>query len=176
MKDNMFIESKKEHYESSDTNEKLIINLRDLSHTMRALYEGKGSQKRVLIVLKKVGKITQRELTQRLGIQPGSASEVISKLESTGLIVRKSSDNDRRTIDIELTADGEESAAQALSERNQRHEEMFSCLSDSEKELLLSLLEKVNTDWLTRYGDIKSQNHRPPHHHRHGGYHSVEED
>lgn len=59
-------------YNVADINDKLIINLRDISHTMRYLYEGKGSQKRILIVLDEIGSnITQRELTQRLGIQPG---------------------------------------------------------------------------------------------------------
>ena len=48
---------------------RLIINLRDISHTMRRLYEGKGSQKRVLMLLREAGTITQRELTARLGIQ-----------------------------------------------------------------------------------------------------------
>lgn len=50
---------------------------------MRFLYEGKGSQKRILIVLEDIGGcVTQRQLTERLGIRPGSVSEVIAKLES----------------------------------------------------------------------------------------------
>ena len=69
------------HYQEADIPKKLIINLRDINHVMRSLYEGKGSQKRILIVLNEVGNITQRELTERLGIQPGSVSEVIAKLE-----------------------------------------------------------------------------------------------
>ncbi|MFR5072181.1 MAG: hypothetical protein ACLTDS_08630 [Bianqueaceae bacterium] len=32
------------HYKDADRNDKLIINLRDLSHTMRFLYEGKGAR------------------------------------------------------------------------------------------------------------------------------------
>ena len=66
---------------AANINDKLIMNLRDISHTMRSLYEGRGSQKRILIILHEVGKITQRALTERLGIQPGSASEVIAKLD-----------------------------------------------------------------------------------------------
>ena len=92
-----------EHDNASDINRKLIINFRDISHTMRTLYEGRGSQKRVLIVLLETGKITQRALTERLGIQPGSASEVIAKLESAGLLVRTAGEEDRRTADISLT-------------------------------------------------------------------------
>lgn len=146
-----------EHYHAADTNGKLIINLRDLSHTMRFLYEGRGSQKRVLIILNEVGTITQRALTERLGIQPGSASEVIAKLENAGLIIRTPSEEDRRTVDIVLTQRGKELAVTAADQRNHRHAEMFSCLSESEKTELLSLLEKVNADWERRYQDVEEE-------------------
>lgn len=63
-------------YDSLDLNNKLIWNLRDIGHTMRRIREGRGSQRRVLILLRESGATTQRELTARLGIQPGSASEV----------------------------------------------------------------------------------------------------
>ncbi len=133
---------------SDDINNKLIINLRNLSHTMRSLYEGRGS---ILIILNETGCITQRKLTQRLGIQPGSASEVISKLEGRGLIYRQPSETDHRTSDILLTEEGEKRAVEALEQRNSRHKEMFSCLSDGEKQQFLFLLEKVNEDWERRY-------------------------
>lgn len=130
----------------------LVIHLRDLSHTMRSLYEGRGSQKRVLIILEETGgSITQQKLTKRLDIQPGSASEVIAKLENAGYIRRTPNENDRRTTDIVLTEAGKAAAAQAKEQRIQRHEEMFSCLSDGEKKELLSLLEKINMDWESRY-------------------------
>ena len=136
---------------SDDINNKLIINLRNLSHTMRSLYEGRGSQRRILIILNETGCITQRKLTQRLGIQPGSASEVISKLEGRGLIYRQPSETDHRTSDILLTEEGEKRAVEALEQRNSGHKEMFSCLSDGEKQQFLFLLEKVNEDWERRY-------------------------
>lgn len=139
------------HYNAADINDKLIINLRDLSHTMRFLYEGKGSQKRILIILNEVGSITQRQLTQRLDIKPGSASEVLAKLESAGLIVRMPNAADRRTIDIQLTDAGKVLALEATEQRKQRHEEMFSCLSGEEKQAFLTLMEKIYSDWEMRY-------------------------
>lgn len=140
-----------ERYHSADINDKLIINLRDMGQTIRQLYEGKGSQKRILIILLEVGSITQRELTTRLGVQPGSASEVIAKLENAGLILRTVSPADRRTANIRLTPDGERLAQIALEDRLKRHEEMFSCLNDDEKQILLSLMERVCGDWDVRY-------------------------
>ena len=154
-------------YSSEDIDGTLVIGLRDISHTMRSLYEGRGSQKRILIVLSETGTITQRELTQRLGIQPGSASEVIAKLENMGLVERTLSETDRRTADISLTEEGRGQAQEALRQRRQRHEEMFSALTDGEKEQLLSLLEKLNGDWAERYCDSR---HQDGYFHRHEGH------
>lgn len=161
-------EMRMEHYLAADTNGRLIINLRELSHMMRMLYEGKASQKRILIILNETGNITQKDLTDRLGIQPGSASEILSKLESAGWILRTQNEGDRRTTDISLTDIGRELAKEASAQRKERHEEMFSCLSEEEKQQLLSLLERVRTDWRTRYeGREKAHGHGS--HERHGG-------
>ena len=140
-----------EQYRRLDKDNKLIWNFRDIGHTMRRISEGKGSRKRVLILLLENRGITQRELTQRLGIQPGSASEVIGKLEAAGLIERAPSESDRRTADIRLTEAGERLAQEACAERKARHEQMFSVLSEAEKDELLSLLERVNEDWSRKY-------------------------
>lgn len=160
------------HDNAADRNDKLILNLRDLSHTMRFLYEGKGSQKRILIVLNEIGgSVTQRELTERLEIQPGSASEVIAKLEDAGYIKRTPNETDRRTININLTELGKTAAEEAKKERKQRHEQMFSCLSEDEKEQLLSLLEKINTDWKQRYPYMGESRRMHKHHHKEHGHH-----
>lgn len=148
-------EQRKIHYDATDINDKLIINFRDLNHTIRSLYEGRGSQKRILIILNEVGTITQHMLTRRLGIQPGSASEVLAKLEKNGLITRSLSVVDRRTADITLTEKGKNMAEEFLTQRKKRHEEMFLCLSDNDKKELLALLEKINVDWEDRYSGRK---------------------
>ena len=163
------------HYQSTDTNDKLIINLRDLGHIMRFLYEGKASQKRILIILNELKTITQRDLTEHLGIQPGSASEILSKLESAGLIIRTQNETDRRTTDVSLTDTGRELAVEALAQRQRRHEEMFSCISEEEKEKLLSLLERIYADWRIRYcedGHHENYGHHGGHeHHRKHRHH-----
>ena len=141
----------KEGYDSLDQNNKLIWNLRDIGHTMRHISEGKGSQKRILIILKEAKQITQRELTQRLQIQPGSVSEVVGKLEAAGFLVRSPSETDRRTTNISLTEAGRAAAEEAHTQRQERHQQMFSSLSEEEKDTLLHLLEKVNTDWEQKY-------------------------
>ena len=110
--------------------DRLILELRAIHRTMNALYEGKGSWKRVLIVLGRTGPITQKALTNRLGIQPGSVSAVLGKMEAMGLITRTPSAADQRAA---------------------RHREMFACLSSEDKTALLRLLETLNADWEERF-------------------------
>lgn len=140
-----------ENYETLDLHNRLIRNFWNIAHTMRHISEGKGSQKRILMILKEYGDITQRELTEALGIQPGSVSEVLSKLEAAGLIQRTVSREDHRTTDIRLTEAGEAAAGMAYEQRKQRHQEMFRCLSETEMQTLLKLLEKVNASWSRQY-------------------------
>lgn len=131
--------------------EKLLHGLLDINHKMRMLYEGKASQSRILIILYEQGVISQKELTTYLGIQPGSASEILLKLEKAGLITRIQSETDRRTMEIRLTNDGKTLAQEAIERRRKRHEQMFMCLTPEEKNQLFSLLEKIDTDWENRF-------------------------
>lgn len=163
--------------EGTELNESLILNLRDLGHKLRFLFEGKGSQKRILIILYENGEMTQRALTDKIGIQPGSASEVIKKLDDAGLIMRTANEQDRRTVDIRLTQEGRNLAEEAYFDRKKRHEEMFSCLSAEEKVDLISMIQRLNEDWEIRYqkGEACSAEHHGEHgdscdhraHHRH---------
>ena len=140
-------------YQAQDAQGRLIWNLRDIGHTIRALSEGKASRVRVLAQLREDGRITQRELTERLGVQPSSASEAVGKLEAAGCITRAPSPTDRRMVELALTPQGELEAAQAEARRAQRHREMFSCLDAGEQAQLLALLEKLNRDWQSRFRD-----------------------
>ncbi|MCD7709084.1 MAG: MarR family transcriptional regulator [Clostridiales bacterium] len=132
-------------------NIELLFLLRDIGDIIRMLYEGRGSQKNVLITLLESGAITQSDLTRRIGVRPGSASEVLSKLERGGLIERTCDKADRRTADISLTAEGEAQARAASEARIKRHAEMFSCLTAEEKRQMIALADKLYRDWEKRY-------------------------
>ncbi len=162
---------RRERYENADTNDRIVINLRELGHKIRYRFEGKGSQERVLCILKEKGDITQRELTERLGIKPGSASELLAKLENAGMILRTPNDDDHRMVNISLTESGREQANKADGLREKKQEAMFACLTDEEKEMLLGLLEKLNRGW--EFQDTeKGHDGEWRRHHRGGGHHS----
>ena len=135
------------NHDTPNLNDELIRSFRDIGHTIRHLSEGRGSQKRILVLLRASGTVTQRELTRELRIQPGSASEVIGKLEAAGLLIRTPSQTDRRTADISLTAAGQTAAETAAEQRDKLREQMFSCLSEEEKGVLLGLLRTLTAAW-----------------------------
>ncbi len=132
-----------ETYRTLDNDAKLGMLFHRVHRMNRFFFEYHGGQHRILAVLAHDGDMTQRELTEKLGIQPGSASELIGKLERSGWITRTESDEDRRTADVHLT----ESGKAHLDESRQHKPELFSALNDDEKAQLVSLLEKLCADW-----------------------------
>ena len=138
-------------YDNLSIDTKIIKNFRGISHTIMRNSEGKGSQSRILIILLENKEVSQRALTKHLGIQPGSVSEVLKKLEDNGLINRLASEDDRRTSILSLTAKGEEAAKKALSHKDQLYNEMLEVLDEKDKQELLALLEKLNDDWDHKY-------------------------
>ena len=65
--------------------EQLVNAILDVGRDIRRLFEGKESQSRILMILRLHGAVTQKMLIQILHIQPGSASEILKKMEKAGL-------------------------------------------------------------------------------------------
>lgn len=158
------------NYEEMGTEEKLFVLLGKLGRMGHGAFDGKSSQHRILHILSKSERMTQRELTEQLGIRPGSASEIIKKLESAGLITRQSNSEDRRTVDIALT-DAGKAQAEATNAQHANHA-LFEILNEEEKQQLLGLLEKLGQDWHNRFrGEIRSEHKhhsKGDHDHKHG--------
>lgn len=156
-------------------NEKLVHSLWDISHKMRRLHDGKASQSRILVILRERETMTQRELTEHLHVQPGSASEILSKMEQTGLIVRVPNATDRRTTDLFLTEKGKILAHEAVEKRKALYEKMFLSLTAEEQDTLFSLLEKLQTDWDTRFDCLADGCHQKCYHEKETKCHQKEE-
>lgn len=154
------------HYNEMSTNDKILAQMSKLTHSSHSILGGRGGQKRILHILSKEGSMTQRELTERLDIQPGSASEIIKKLEAAGYIVRTANESDRRTADISLTEAGKAQVLEYDTQREAQASKLFSTLSAEETEQLLALLEKVSTDWDARFKECPRHSHC--HHHKEG--------
>ena len=149
--------TRSEAYAELETGEKLAVMLRELSHTGRFLLESRGGRNRILELLARENGMTQRALTERIGIQPGSASEILGKLEEAGLIVRTPNEADRRTADLRLTDAGRDVLEAGRAEREGRVRTAFDCLSAEERETFLALAEKLYADWRSRLRDRKPE-------------------
>lgn len=70
---------------------------------------GKRGQGRILKILLTEGEMTQKKLQERLGIQSGSMSEIVLKLEGNGLVYRTRDESDKRKIKLKITEAGRNS-------------------------------------------------------------------
>lgn len=132
--------------------DRLFRNLRGMAHQMQHRADAKGGQGRILGILLRRERMTQRDLQALLGIQAGSLSEVLAKLEAAGLISRTPNEEDRRGMELALTQEGRRVAQEREAERRQGRQELFGALSQEEKATLAELLEKLNGDWRSRFG------------------------
>lgn len=109
-------------------------------------------QEKILRILWEHGEISQRELQELLGIQPGSMSEIAAKLEAKGLIARGRAEADRRKILLSLTEAGRTWLARQDEDHvRKRRAELFSALTPEEQRALGALLEKLCVDWEERF-------------------------
>ncbi|MGM9521788.1 MAG: MarR family winged helix-turn-helix transcriptional regulator [Oscillospiraceae bacterium] len=103
----------------------------------------------VLKILAEHPSITQKELLALQNIQPGSLSEILTKLERKGLITRTKDELDKRKVCVSLTEAGKKESAKRLVEVNRN--DLFTGLEPEERQELLRLLTKLNQSWDERY-------------------------
>lgn len=131
--------------------EQLVNAILDVGRDIRRLFEGKESQSRILMILRLRRVVTQKMLIQILHIQPGSASEILKKMEKAGLIIRVPNEMNRRASDIVLTRQGRSVSEKLIEQRRGRYREMMACLSEDEKVSLFSMLDRMKEDWQQRF-------------------------
>ena len=103
------------------------------------------TQTTVLRALHENGPTSQKELQERLGIQPGSMSELVTKLENRGWVERTRDASDRRKVLLTLTV-----AGAAKIERQEHKSQLpvrYTALDDAEVDALSGLLERVIKGW-----------------------------
>lgn len=99
-------------------------------------------QGQLLGVLLKKGTATQGELSEILQIRPASLGELVYKLECKGYVERKPNVDDKRRVDVTLTAVGRDKALEIAASRQHLADELFSGLTDTEQGQFAALLDK----------------------------------
>lgn len=130
--------------------EKIVKRMIICSRYLRHYRHKNMAQDRVIELLgNHSGRMSQKEIQNRLGIRPGSVSELISKLEHRGLIVKEKSEEDKRAFDIVLTKKGEEEFT-LIKNSDDEYKDLFSVLSEEERGMLNDILGKLGNDWMNR--------------------------
>ena len=133
--------------ETRTLEEQLTCLLRFCGKTLHHGMGGKCSQERVLIMVDRRGTVTQRELMDIIGIQSGSMSEVLGKMEEAGLLDRVKNEADKRNVDVMLTEAGKQEAALVRQRRAGLEALLFAPLEEAEKRQLITLLKKLTDAW-----------------------------
>jgi len=97
----------------------------------------------VLSALAEFGPSAQRDLSERLRIDPSDLVSVLDDLEHDGLARRERDHKDRRRYAVTLTPEGRSRLAQRLAATQEMDERLFAVLSEDEKAELHRLLLRV---------------------------------
>ena len=106
---------------------------------------GRGmSRERLLTIISEYPDgIRQKDLAEAVGINASSASEVVSRLEDDGYLVRVIDESDKRATLLKLTEMGAVRAEEIRSERDSFLDDLFGRLTEDEKQTLSDLLDKL---------------------------------
>lgn len=132
---------------SPSRQEQLATLMRSLSHQLTRNSGKHPGKIRILRMLCQDGSLTQQEIQSRLDIQSGSVSEILSKMETLGLISRERHPDDRRKFVITITEDGRRDLAEHDIRRHRRQDARYGSLTPEEQDELIRLLTKLQETW-----------------------------
>ncbi|QHQ61614.1 MarR family transcriptional regulator [Anaerocolumna sedimenticola] len=116
------------------------------------IYQGQAGL--LQLVLKNNG-ASQKELAEQLDIRPSSMTEMLTKMERTGLILRSQDEKDRRIMRIYLTDKGKTTADSISGITADFLNSIFNTLSENEKEQLSDMIQKLSAYMENTNGKIK---------------------
>ena len=93
--------------------------------------------------LGEAGKIRMKLLSERLGVTTGTMTIMADRLQKLNLIQRVEDSKDRRAFNIELTEKGREIYRSHMRHHRQLGNELFSCLTSREMDVLVCILKKL---------------------------------
>ena len=91
--------------------------------------------------------LRMKELAARMGVTTGTLTVLADRLEKAGMIRRKPHEADRRSILVELTAQGHTIFQEHDELHNQLTQDITANLTDKERLNLATILEKMNCEF-----------------------------
>ncbi|MDX6215004.1 MAG: hypothetical protein QOG99_588 [Frankiales bacterium] len=96
-----------------------------------------------LRVVARFAPISQREVSERLGVHPSEMVKVVDQLESYGLVSRVRAEGDRRRYDLTITAKGRKVLDRFSEVSREVDQDFYGALTVREQEQLEKLLAKL---------------------------------
>ena len=116
--------------------------VRELNNRL-AKYNVTYAQWRFLLFLWQQEGLTQKALSQKVGIEPATTVRTLDRMERDQLIRRHRSERDRREINIFLTAKGKELYPVLAPICKELEEQMVRALEDGELETCVKVIAKL---------------------------------
>ena len=98
---------------------------------------------RVMAVLGDAGSLTQRQLVSATLMDKVAVNRACKQLEERGMLARSPNEADGRSHHLALTGEGVSIHAQIWPQAFDATERIFACLSDAERAVLRTTLDKV---------------------------------
>lgn len=108
-----------------------------------------AGQPKILEYLKEVGKADQKTIALHCEIEPATVGSILFRMERIGLVFRERGEEDRRAVNVRLTADGVKAAEKVESIFAMVERQALRGLSDQEKQTAVTILQKI-------YNNLKS--------------------
>ncbi len=97
----------------------------------------------VLEMLGHLGPLTIGDIGKRMLVTGGCTTVILDNLEKDGLVERVRSDEDRRVVNVQLTASGQSTFKRIFPKHAKRVTELAAVLTEEEQSQLSNLLKKL---------------------------------
>ena len=142
--------------DDAPTSTRILRNFGYFGYFLHMHWGGRNGKQHILLeLLAHDGEMTQRDLQEASCITSASLSEVIAKLEAEGLVSRERSETDRRQLTVTLTPEGEQKAHEVVRTRAEFEARAFDCLTEDERNSLVTILDRVAAHWTQLEKDKK---------------------
>lgn len=103
----------------------------------------KGELK-IVEILGKTGPMMMTEIADRAMLSVSTVTSIMDSLVSKGLVERERSEEDRRVVRVEVTAEGQKVYQQVLDSHLRMVRGMLSSLNKNEQDTLINLFRKIS--------------------------------
>ena len=106
--------------------------------------------------------VSSRELCELLDVRPSSLSEMLTRAEADGLLIRTVDEEDRRVQRITLSDKGSRLISEMTAARDRDAEKKASCLTDEEKAQFCALCNRLSEHIERLPLDLPEDRRMPP--------------